>query len=193
MSVPADYFPQVYDELRKLAAAKLSHEPTGHTLDATALVHEAFLRLQTDQSWENSGHFFAAAAEAMRRILVDHARTKGRQKRGGTRKRVDLGDPASVLNDPDNLLDLDDALQRLKREDPRCAELVSLRLFAGLTVDSPFGKFTYRAEDHQSTMGAFVGKTKNDNGKGAMVDYKYLDGAKYLPSNEQVKKLRPAE
>ena len=71
----------------------------------------------------------------MRRILVDHARTKGRQKRGGTRKRVDLGDPVAVLNDPDDLLDLDDALQRLKAEDPRCAEMVSLRMFAGLTMD----------------------------------------------------------
>ena len=131
----ARLLPLVYDELRKLAAAKLAHEPPGHTLDATALVHEAFLRLVGDQQFDHRGHFFAAAAEAMRRILINRARDKGRQKRGGGRRRIDLdhlSDPAAAP--ADDLLDLDAALDRLARSYPQAAELVKLRFFAGLSL-----------------------------------------------------------
>jgi RNA polymerase sigma factor (TIGR02999 family) len=130
--------PLVYDELRKLAAQKLAHEKPGQTLQATDLVHEAYLRLVGDQDpgWNGRGHFFAAAAEAMRRILINRARDRGRLKRGGDRRRVEfehLVDPAQA---PDGaLLDLDDALGRLAESYPRCAELVKLRIFAGLRLD----------------------------------------------------------
>jgi len=132
----ADLLPLVYDELRRLADARLAAEKPGQTLQATALVHEAFLRLvgPADAArWDHRGHFFAAAAEAMRRILVDAARKKGRVRHGGGRRRVELADqPAAV---PDNdLLDLDDALSKLADRDPQKAELVKLRFFAGLTV-----------------------------------------------------------
>jgi RNA polymerase sigma factor (TIGR02999 family) len=131
--------PLVYDELRKLAAAKLAREKPGQTLQATALVHEAYVRLvdvDKAQQWDSRGHFFAAAAEAMRRILVDHAREKGSAKRGGTLKRVDI-DAVDVATKatPDQLLAIDDALAKLAREDPSAAKLVELRYFAGLTVD----------------------------------------------------------
>ncbi len=131
--------PLVYDELRKLAAAKLAQEKPGQTLQATALVHEAFVRLvdvEQAQQWDGRGHFFAAAAEAMRRILVDHARKKGSAKRGGKLKRVDIDavDVAAHAT-PDQLLAIDDALAKLAREDPSAAKLVELRYFAGLTVD----------------------------------------------------------
>ena len=135
----ADLLPLVYDELRKLAAARLAAEPAGNTLSATALVHEAYLRLVGGEpagGWGGRGHFFAAAAEAMRRILVNRARDKGRLKRGGDRRRVDLdglSDPGAAL--PDDLLDLDDALDRLAAGYPQAAELVKLRFFAGLTLD----------------------------------------------------------
>jgi RNA polymerase sigma factor (TIGR02999 family) len=134
----ADLLPLVYDELRRLAAAQLASEKPGQTLDATALVHEAYLRLvgpADDQRWQNRGHFFAAAAEAMRRILVENARRKLRKKRGGERVRVDLDAvaPAAPSLD-DNLLDLDDALTRLAEADPAAAELVKLRYFAGLSI-----------------------------------------------------------
>jgi len=123
----------VYDELRKLAAARMAAEAPGHTLDATALVHEAYLRLVGDQHFDGRGHFFAAAAEAMRRILVESARRKGRLRHGGARQRVELADlPAAAP--PDDLLDLDDALDRLAERDPVKAEVVKLRFFAGLTV-----------------------------------------------------------
>ena len=127
----------VYDELRKLASARLSREKPGQTLQTTALVHEAYVRLvdvQNPQSWRSRGHFFSAAAEAMRRILIDQARRKGRIRHGGGRVRVDLQDwvPA-VDSDADELLDLDDALHRFAKKDPQTAELVKLRLFAGLT------------------------------------------------------------
>ncbi len=130
--------PLVYDELRKLAAQKMAHEQTGQTLEATALVHEAYLRLVGEdpkKPWDGRGHFFAAAAEAMRRILVDRARDRHRQKRGGGRRRVRI-DLESLLNDvpDDDLLDFDEALQALGREDPAGAELVRLRCFAGLTL-----------------------------------------------------------
>ena len=127
--------PLVYDELRKLAAAQMAREKPGHTLDATALVHEAFLRLVGDQHFENRRHFFAAAAEAMRRILVEAARRKGRDKRGGGRRRIDLDDACARTSAPDdNLLAIDEALTRLADLDPVRAQLVKLRFFAGLTM-----------------------------------------------------------
>jgi RNA polymerase sigma factor (TIGR02999 family) len=130
--------PLVYEELRKLAAQKLTQEAPGQTLQATALVHEAYLRLvdvHEAQCWENRGHFFAAAAEAMRRILINRARDKNRLKRGGRRQRVDL-ERLTALEDAsaDDLLALDDALENLARENKLCADLVQLRFFAGLTL-----------------------------------------------------------
>jgi len=130
--------PLVYEELRKLAAARMAEEAPGHTLNATALVHEAYLRLvgPADAArWDNRGHFFAAAAEAMRRILVEAARRKRRDKHGGTRTRIDL-DGAHPLA-PDlrhDLIALDGALTRLAAEDPQAAKLVELRHFTGLSV-----------------------------------------------------------
>jgi RNA polymerase sigma factor (TIGR02999 family) len=131
----ADLLPLVYDELRKLAAAKMAAEATGHTLDATALVHEAYLRLVGGQQFDGHGHFFAAAAEAMRRILIENARAKAAQKRGGTFRRVDL-DPESFAtqDQPDDLLDLDEVLDQLELVEPEVAALVKLRYFAGLTI-----------------------------------------------------------
>jgi RNA polymerase sigma factor (TIGR02999 family) len=134
----AKLFPLVYDELRKLAARHMANEAHGHTLDATALVHEAYLRLVGDQHFENRGHFFAAAAEAMRRVLVDRARDRKRLKRGGPARRredLDLDTLARPDAPPDDLLDLDAALARLEQHDPRAAALVKLRLFAGLKLD----------------------------------------------------------
>jgi len=129
--------PLVYDELRRLAAQKLSHEKPGQTLDATALVHEAYLRLVADeQPWSGRAHFFAAAAEAMRRILVENARRKHSLKRGGGRTRVDLDAVAPVAPErADDLLALDEALTRLAEKDQGKADLVRLRYFAGLTLD----------------------------------------------------------
>jgi RNA polymerase sigma factor (TIGR02999 family) len=131
--------PLVYDELRKLAAQKLAQEKPGHTLQATALVHEAYVRLvgaDDEQQWGNRGHFFAAAAEAMRRILIDRARHKQTRKAGGERRRLDLDDIESALEEEngERLLALDEALQQLEAEDPRKAELVKLRFFGGLTA-----------------------------------------------------------
>jgi RNA polymerase sigma factor (TIGR02999 family) len=127
--------PLVYDELRKLAARKLAREQPGHTLDGTALVHEAYLRLVGDQQFDNSGHFFAAAAEAMRRILVERARRKNRLRHGGGRARVDLEAAASLAEAPSQDLEaLDMSLEKLAAEDPAKAELVKLRFFAGLTM-----------------------------------------------------------
>jgi RNA polymerase sigma factor (TIGR02999 family) len=131
--------PLVYDELRKLAAQKLAQEKPGQTLQATALVHEAYLRLvdvENAQHWNGRGHFFAAAAEAMRRILVDNARRKQSVKHGGQRARVDLDEALIVGDEPrHDLLDLDELLDQLASADPRAAELVKLRFFAGLTGD----------------------------------------------------------
>jgi RNA polymerase sigma factor (TIGR02999 family) len=131
--------PLVYDELRKLAGVRLSQEKPGQTLQATALVHEAYLRLvngQQAQHWNSRGHFFGAAAEAMRRILVENARRKGRIKRGGTFERVDLENADLVLSAaPADLIELDEALSRLAAEDSQAAEIVKLRLFAGLSID----------------------------------------------------------
>ncbi len=128
----------VYDELRKLAAQKLSHEKPGLTLEATALVHEAYLRLVENpaQDWNGRGHFFAAAAEAMRRILVERARHKLSLKAGGGRRREDLSDIEVVLAGQDvDLLALNEAMEKLERQDKRKAEVVKLRFFAGLTIE----------------------------------------------------------
>jgi RNA polymerase sigma factor (TIGR02999 family) len=132
--------PLVYDELRKIAAARLAHEKPGQTLQATALVHEAYLRLvgpidSDPQRWASQGHFFAAAAESMRRILVESARRKRRLKHGGNRQRVDLDAACSVLEPPCvDLIALDQALTKLAEIEPSKAHLVKLRFFAGLTM-----------------------------------------------------------
>jgi RNA polymerase sigma factor (TIGR02999 family) len=126
--------PLIYNELRQLAAAKLAKEKPGQTIQATALVHEAYLRLvgaEKKQCWDNRGHFYAAAAEAMRRILVENARRKHRLRHGGALKRVELMDYSSPAVD-ENLLALDEALSRLSAEDPVAAKVVELRHFAGL-------------------------------------------------------------
>src|SRR5262249_35264149 len=131
----ADLLPLVYDELRKLAAARMTAEAPGHTLDATALVHEAYLRLVGDQHFDGRGHFFAAAAEAMRRILVNHARDRNRLKRGGGRVRVELLDQiGSLAEDPDLVLSLDELLTQLGEEDAAAARVAHLHLFGGLSV-----------------------------------------------------------
>jgi RNA polymerase sigma factor (TIGR02999 family) len=134
----AQLLPLVYDELRRLAAQKLAHEQPGQTLQATALVHEAYLRLvDTDQvqHWNSRGHFFAAAAEAMRRILVERARAKRSLKGGGGRHRLDLADLDVAAAEPDvDVLALSDVLDKLERHEPRRAALVKLRFFAGLTT-----------------------------------------------------------
>ena len=134
-----ELLPLIYDELRRLAAAQMAAERAGHTLQATALVHEAYVRLLgpgAGPGWNGRGHFFGAAAEAMRRILVEAARRKKRDKHGGAHRRVDLDD---VTADPDGrseeLLALDEALESLAHEDPAKAELVKLRYFAGLTLE----------------------------------------------------------
>jgi len=130
--------PLVYDELRKLAAAKLSHEKPGQTLQATALVHEAYLRLLSPDhgsKWNSAGHFFAAAAEAMRRILIETARHKRSQKAGGAWRRHPLDIALTLDSPPDELLMLDDALTKLARVNADASKLAQLRLFAGLTVD----------------------------------------------------------
>src|SRR3954462_15651902 len=139
--------PLVYDELRKLAARRLAGEGRGHTLQPTALVHEAYLKLvgaDPRQPWNGRVHFFAAAAEAMRRILIDHARRKHRARRGGGKTRVEPGDMDDIAmvtgsGRADELLALDEALTRLAVADPRRAELVRLRYFAGLTLEQAAG------------------------------------------------------
>jgi RNA polymerase sigma factor (TIGR02999 family) len=131
--------PLVYDELRQLAAAKLAQEKPGQTLDATALVHEAYLRLVgagQAQQWNSRGHFFAAAAEAMRRILINRARDKGRLKRGGGWKQVDLEHLTTADNaSEEQVVALDEVLQQLELQNKPCADLVKLRFFAGLTME----------------------------------------------------------
>ena len=128
--------PLVYDELRKLAAAKLAHERQGHTLDATALVHEAYMRLlgpAGNSIWDSRRHYFAAAAEAMRRILIERARHKKTQKQGGDGDRVEFADNLLATTERNfDLLELDDALSELERHDQAAAQLVKLRYFAGL-------------------------------------------------------------
>ena len=131
--------PLVYNELRKLAAQKMAQEKPGQTLQATALVHEAYLRLvdvEKARHWNSRGHFFAAAAEAMRRILVDEVRRKLSQKRGGARRRCELSEGDRIdlpLNE--EIVDLDEALSKLNAADPQAAELVKLRVFAGMTIE----------------------------------------------------------
>jgi RNA polymerase sigma factor (TIGR02999 family) len=145
-SAAGQLLPLVYAELRKLAAQKLAHEKPGQTLEATALVHEAYLRLVAspgapesaprEQHWDSRRHFFAAAAEAMRRILVDNARRKRSAKRGGGRARIDLDEGLLVADNPSqDLLELDELLDQLAGADAKAAELVKLRFFAGLTGD----------------------------------------------------------
>ena len=131
--------PFVYDELRKLAAAKLAGEKSGQTLQATALVHEAYLRLVSGvapQDWNSRGHFFGAAAEAMRRILVERARRRKAEKHGGGMDRIELTESDLVArHDPEQILGLNDALDQLADEDPEAAELVKLRVFADFSVE----------------------------------------------------------
>jgi RNA polymerase sigma factor (TIGR02999 family) len=134
-----ELLPLVYEELRKLAAARLAEEKPGQTLQATALVHEAYLRLvggEQPRDWNGRGHFFAAAAEAMRRILVDQARRKKADKRGGQAQRVPLASADVGFTSPaDELLSIDDALTRLAAEDPQAARLIQLRYFGGLSLE----------------------------------------------------------
>ncbi|WP_020468669.1 ECF-type sigma factor [Zavarzinella formosa] len=134
----AHLLPLVYDELRRLAAARLAAEPSGNTLQPTALVHEAYLRLvgaSGGDQWDHRGHFFAAAAEAMRRILIDDARRKAAERHGGAMRRQELDADVSPVPEPnEDLLALDEALNRLEVEDPLKANLVKLRYFAGLSL-----------------------------------------------------------
>ncbi len=138
-SAAEQLLPLVYEELRRLAAQKMTQEKPGQTLQATALVHEAYIRLvdvEKAQHWDSRGHFFAAAAEAMRRILIENARHKRSLKAGGGIRRVDLDDAKVTFNQaPDDLLALDDALTKLARKNQAATDLAKLRLFAGLTVD----------------------------------------------------------
>ena len=133
-----ELLPLVYGELRKLAQSRMSQSPPGHTLTGTALVHEAYVRLvgREDPGWEGRGHFFFAAARAMRDILVEHARRKGRQKRGGDRRHVDPDNIILAIDAPsDDLLALDEALSRFSEEHSRQYQVVMLRFFAGLTIE----------------------------------------------------------
>ena len=132
-----ELLPLVYDELRKLAAQRMAGESPDHTLGPTALVHEAYIRLvgKEDPGWQNRGHFFAAAAEAMRRILIDRARRRGSRKRAGDRERQDLHESQLVAPEAsDDILELDEALVRLQQIQPQAAQVVQLRYFAGLSV-----------------------------------------------------------
>lgn len=138
LSAAEKLLPLVYDELRKLAAAKLAHEQPGQTLQATALVHEAYIRLVGDPNshWNSRGHFFGAAAEAMRRILVEAARRKARLRHGGDLVRIDLTDISEAPDPaPETILAVDEAVAKLADNDPASAELVKLHFFAGLTLD----------------------------------------------------------
>lgn len=135
-----ELLPLVYDQLRRLAHGHMSRERSDHTLQATALVHEAYVRLigDADPHWDGRGHFFAAAAEAMRRILIEYARSKNSVKRGGQRKRLELADDVVAPDSPidlANVLSLDEALTKLAKESPPRAELVKLRYFAGLSIE----------------------------------------------------------
>lgn len=153
----ADLLPLLYDELRRLAESRMANESPEHTLQATALVHEAYLRVigpdhNDEARWQSRAHFFAAAAEAMRRILVDHARAKGARKRGGDARRLTL-DPnlVSLADTPPEILDLHEAVEKLDAEDPLKASLVKLRFFGGLTqaqAASVLGLPTTTAERH---------------------------------------------
>jgi RNA polymerase sigma factor (TIGR02999 family) len=147
--------PLVYDELRQLAAQKLAQEKPGQTLQATALVHEAYLRLvgrDPDQNWDGRGHFFAAAAEAMRRILIDQARRRGAAKRGGRAAREELAESAIVAAEPSaDVLGVNDALEKLSTIDPVAADVVRLRFFAGLTMTQVAQALKMSVRSAQST------------------------------------------
>jgi RNA polymerase sigma factor (TIGR02999 family) len=132
---PDEVLPQVYDELRKLAAAKLADERAGHTLDATGLVHEAFLKLGGERAFASRSDYLQAAAQAMRRILVDYARARNAEKRGGGRNVELVSDHLAVAPQEERLVELDEALEQLGAEQPKLAELVQLRHFGGLTLD----------------------------------------------------------
>lgn len=139
LSAANELLPLVYAELRRLAEHRMQREVPGQTLQPTALVHEAYLRLvgETDIAWDGRGHFFAAAAEAMRRILIESARRRKSAKRGGDRARFAVSETDAVVEPGrlDDLLDLDEALKKLEKEDPKLAEIVELRYFAGLKID----------------------------------------------------------
>src|SRR5262245_39355342 len=171
----ADLLPLVYAELRQLAAARMSQEAPGQTLDATALVHEAYLRLvgpADARVWDGRGHFFAAAAEAMRRILVEAARRKGRARHGGGRRRIELADVPAAVPDED-LLALDEALGRLAARDPARADLVKLRYFAGLTVPqaaAALGVSVATAERHWAFARAWLFAELNCSGENPSPD-----------------------
>lgn len=164
--------PLVYDELRRLAAARMAMETPGQTLQATALVHEAYVRLvdtNTPQHWENRGHFFAAAAEAMRRILVENARRKKAIRHGGEYQRREMLDDDVVVIDPsdDELLDLDAALSRLAKLEPRSAQLANLRLFAGMTLEETaviLGVSPSTAKREWTYVRAWLRREMNKNG-----------------------------
>jgi RNA polymerase sigma factor (TIGR02999 family) len=166
--------PLVYDELRKLAAHRLSQEKPGQTLQATALVHDAYVRLvdnEAAQHWNSRGHFFAAAAEAMRRILVENARRKGSLKHGGQRQRVELDSACSATEPPSlDLLALDEALSKLASFEPAKAELVKLRFFAGLTMPeaaAAMGISLATAERHWTFARSWLYAELNENSSGA--------------------------
>jgi len=165
-------FAAVYQELKRLASRKLAGERSDHTLQPTALVHEAYLRLLgCDRRWERDGYFFASAAEAMRRILVESARRKGRRKRGGDRQRreLDMVDPVTG-GDPVDLVALDEALAKLATQDPTRAEVVKLRYFAGLTGEEAaavLGISRATADRHWSYARAWLYREMTDGGEGS--------------------------
>jgi RNA polymerase sigma factor (TIGR02999 family) len=170
--VAEQLLPLVYSELRRLAARKLAHEVPGQTLQATGLVHEAYLRLvdvEKAQRWNSRGHFFAAAAEAMRRILVEQARRKRRLKRGGVKERVDLNDVEIAFVGPADDIDaLDDALARLAQKHPEKAELIKLRYFAGLSVNEAaevLGVSTSTADRHWTYARAWLFRELSPEGE----------------------------
>lgn len=174
----ADLLPLVYSELRRLARSFMAREKAGQTLQPTALVHEAFLRLvgQQDMQWQSRGHFFVAAATAMRRILIERARGRKRVKRGGDRQRVDLIDvPLSEEPDADNLLALDEALDRLARSDERKSRVVMLRYFAGLSV-----------EETAAAVGVSPATVKNDWSFARAWLHREIGGASREPENGTV-------
>jgi len=172
----ADLLPLVYEELRKLARARMSNEPDGHTLQATALVHEAYLRVigQGDErQWDNRGHFFGAAALAMRRILVERARHHARIKRGGDRQRVTLSENAAVFDqDATDLLALNEALSKLEAYDKRKSEVVMLRYFAGLSIEETAAAMDLSAatiKNEWTFARAWLHRELNKDEKGAAV------------------------
>ena len=173
-SAAEQLLPLVYDELRKLAAAKLANEKPGQTIQPTMLVHEAYLRLidtEQAQKWNSRGHFFGAAAEAMRRILVENARRKQSSKRGGQARHLELDPALAAIENPfEDLLDLDQAMTRLEQEWPKNAQLVKLRYFAGLTIpeaSKAMGISTATAERYWRFARAWLhSQLKSDDSKG---------------------------